>query len=429
MKLNEHRNALRLWNRGHWKNYLFSQGMLLLASLFLVFFISIGMGVQDVLDKFLSSDLPAEQVKVTPGGLQAGFFQTETGGMEITEDIRLYLDSIPEVARIDPQIYLHVPAYLSGRLGGSPYYTDITLEGVTSGFLADSLLTLTDWEYTLDDTSGKYLPIILSENLFLLYNAGFAESNGLLGLTPQAIVGMECSITLGRSSLANLRHNPITVNARIIGTSRNMNLFALGVPFEFVEEVNHVFLPEDTRRYSTLVITAERADDVPEIVRQVEETGLNAETRRGIAQKAEVLVGSVTLALSALAGIILFSALLSAIHTLVADLKSRKYALGVLMALGTSRDRMAMTFAFQIFFLSLVSVFSGAALGCLLAWGASYTLLSISPVLHSVVETIAVFPIGWILTAISTILASATGIAYVFFRRILSTPVNRLLRG
>ncbi|MBC8428697.1 MAG: hypothetical protein H8D05_00475 [FCB group bacterium] len=429
MKFDEYRTALKLWNRGHWKNYLFSQGMLLLASLFLVFFISIGMGVQDLLDRFLSNDLPAEQVKVTPKGLQAGFFQSETGGMEITESIRLYLDSIPEVARIDPQIYLHVPAYLSGRLGGSPYYTDITLEGVTSGFLADSLLTLSDWEYSLSDTADKYLPIILSENLFLLYNAGFAESNNLLGLTPEAIVGLECSITLGRSSLVNLRHNPITVNARIIGTSKNMNLFALGAPFEFVEEVNQIFLPEDTRRYSTLVITAVRAEDVPKIVRDVEETGLNAETRRGIAQKAEVLVGSVTLALSALAGIILFSALLSAIHTLVADLRSRKYALGVLMALGTPQDRMAMIFAFQVFFLSSISVFSGAVLGCLMAWGASYALLSISPVLQSVIETIAVFPIRWILISICFILITATGSAYLFFRRILSTPVNRLLRG
>ncbi len=37
----------------------------------------------------------------------------------------------------------------------------------------------------MQDSSSKPLPIILSENLLILYNAGFAESSGLMGLTPE----------------------------------------------------------------------------------------------------------------------------------------------------------------------------------------------------------------------------------------------------
>lgn len=428
MKPSEIRLALHLWNRGHWKDYIFSQGMLLTASLLLVFFIAIGLGVQNVLDRFLSSDLPAEQVRVTPSGMQAGFFQTETGGMEITEDIRNVLAALPLVARIDPQIFAHVPAYLRGRLGGQPYYTDITLEGVTGEFLGDSLLEDIDWSYTLDDSASRMLPVILSENLLLLYNAGFAESNNLLGLTPEGVIGMECTVTLGRSSIADLDHPPVTVRARIEATSRNMNLFAIGVPFEFVDQVNSLFLPEDTRKYSALVITARTAEDVPSIVREVEAFGLRAETRRGIAQKAEILVGAVTAALSALAAAILLSALSSAIHTLVADLKNRRFALGVLVALGTPYDRLALIFAFQILFMSAATLVIGAVLGCLLAWGASSMLLSLSPVLRAAVDTLAVFPAVWLVAGLGLMLSSATGIAYIFFRRILGTPVTRLLR-
>ena len=76
MKLSEVKLSLHLWNRGHWKDYIFSQGMLFTASLLLVFFITIGLGVQNLLDRFLSNDLPAEQVRVTPSGMQAGFFQS-----------------------------------------------------------------------------------------------------------------------------------------------------------------------------------------------------------------------------------------------------------------------------------------------------------------------------------------------------------------
>jgi ABC-type antimicrobial peptide transport system permease subunit len=428
MSWTETKKALHLWNRGHWRDYIFSQGMLFIASLLLVFFISIGLGVQNLLDRFLSSDLPAEQVRVTPGGVQAGFFQTESGGIEITEDVKSDLENSPLVERIDPQIYAHVPAALRGMLGGQPYYTDITLEGVTGEFLGDSLLEDIDWSYTLSDSSTRFLPIILSENLLLVYNAGFAESNDLIGLTPEGVLGTECTLTLGRSSIASMDLEPVTVRARIEATSRNMNLFAIGVPFEFVEQINNLYLPDDDRRYSALVITAKNAEDVPEIVRMVEERELHAETRRGIAQKAEILVGAVTAALSALAAAILLSALSSAIHTLVMDLKNRRFALGVLMALGTPHDRLALIFAFQIFFMSFITMVLGSALGCLLAWGASSTLLSLSPVLRAAVDTLAVFPVGWLSAGIGLMLLTSTGIAYLFFERILKTPVTRLLR-
>ncbi len=422
------RLALHLWNRGHWRDYLFSQGMLFVATLLLVFFISIGLGIHGVLDRFLSTDLPAEQVRVTPPALSAGFFQTEEGGSEITEEVRDSLEAMPEVARIDPQVYAHVPAQLEGYLGGRRYYTDITLEGVTEEFLGDSTLARVDWDYTLEDSATKYLPIILSENLLLLYNAGYAGPNELLGLTPEGVIGMEAEITLGESSVAEMDHEPITVRGRIEATSRNMNLFALGVPYGFVERVNEVFVPADTRRYSALVITATDAEDVPEIVGRAEAMGMRAETRRGIAQKAELLVGSVTAALSALAAAILLSALSSAIHTLVADLRNRRFALGVLVALGTPGERLAMVFAFQVFFMSFLTTLLGGAAGCLLAWGASSMVLSLSPAIAGTVGTLAVFPFGWLAAGLGILLVSSTGIAYIFFARIIRTPVTRLLR-
>jgi len=428
MKPGEVRRALHLWNRGHWKDYVFSQGMLLTASLLLVFFVAIGLGVGRVLDHFLASDLPAEQVRITPQGMQAGFFQTELGGLEITEDIRDSIAALPAVRSIDPQVYAHVPALLRGYLGGQPYYTDITLEGVTQAFLGDSLLRETDWSYLLADSSSKLLPIVLSENLLILYNAGFAEANDLVGLSPEGVIGLEATITIGRSSIADLSRPPITIRAVIVATSRNVALFALAVPLEFVDQINTLYLPDRTRSYSALIVTAVTAADVPGIVRMAEAMGLRAETRRGIAQKAELLVGVVTAALSALAVAIMLSALASAVHTLIADLRNRRYALGVLIALGTSHDRLAMIFAFQIFFMSLLTTTIGGLLGCGIAALVSRLLLSLSTVLSSAVDTIAVFPVWWMIAGLGVMLLASTGTAYIFFRKLLRTPVPELLR-
>jgi hypothetical protein len=428
MRFGDVRRALRLWNRGHWRDYLFSQGMLLTASLLLVFFVAIGLGVGRLLEHFLASDLPAEQVRVTPEGMQAGFFQTELGGLEITDTVRDSIAALPTVSRIDPQVYAHVPALLRGYLGGQPYYTDITLEGVTGAFLGDSLLQDIDWSYTLADSATKLLPIVLSENLLILYNAGFAEANDLVGLTPEGVVGLEATVTIGRSSIADLPHPPVTIRAVIVATSRNMALFALAVPLEFVEEINAMYLPDRTMSYSALMVTATTAEDVPSIVRMVEDMGLRAETRRGIAQKAELLVGVVIAALSALAGAIMLSALSSAIHTLIADLRNRRYALGVLVALGTSHDRLAMIFAFQIFFMSMVTTVIGGLLGCGIAALVSHMILSLSTVLRAAVDSLAIFPVGWMLAGLGVLLLSSTGLAYIFFRRLLGTPVPDLLR-
>jgi len=422
------RRAMHLWNKGHWKDYLFSQAMLLVASLLLVFFISIGLGVGRILDRFLSSDLPEEQVRVTPQVISAGFFQTERGGIEITDALLDSLSRMPEVARIDRQVYAHVPAYLRGLLGGRNYYTDITLEGVTDAFVPDSLVQKFGWSYLLSDSAHKPLPIILSENLLLLYNAGFAEAHGLMGLTQQGVVGLECQVTLGASSIASMDSRPITIRALIIGTSRNMALFALAVPIEFVEEVNQLFIPERPHSYSALMVTATSAEEVPVIVRKAESLGLSAETHRGIAQKAEILVGIVTAALGALAVAILGAAIASAVHTLVADLKNRSYALGVLVALGTTRERLAQVFAFQIFLMSAATTVAGGLLGCGLAALVSYGLLTLLPVLRLAVPTLAVFPVPHLTAGLGTVLLASTAWAWFFFRKILGTPVTDLLR-
>mgnify|MGYP001405726228 CR=1 FL=1 len=235
--------------------------------------------------------------------------------------------------------------------------------------------------------------------------------------------------SIGRSSIADLETLERTVPARIVATSRNLALFALAVPIEFVDEVNDTYRPDRPRTYSALLVTAASAEDVPGIVRQVERMGLRAETRRGIAQKAEILVGVVTGVLSALAVAVLLSSMASAIHTLVADIRNRRHAIGVLVALGTTRRRLALVFASQVLMMSSVTMLMGAVLGCGLASLTSRALLSLSVALRNAVETLAVFPVGWLLLGLAVVLSVSTTAAYIFFRRLLAEPVPDLLRS
>lgn len=118
----------------------------------------------------------------------------------------------------------------------------------------------------------------------------------------------------------------------------------------------------------------------------------------------------------------------SAIHTLVADLKNRSYALGVLVALGTSRDRLVYVFAFQIFLMSLVTTVTGGLIGTAIASGVSSAMLSLVPALRIAVDSLAVFPVGWLSAGLGLVLIVSTMSAWFFFRKILSTPATELLR-
>ncbi len=102
-----------------------------------------------------------------------------------------------------------------------------------------------------------------------------------MGLTPEGVLGLECRVNVGSSSLASLQAPPVNIRAEIVGTSRNTALFALAVPIEFVEQVNSIYLPDETHAYSALMVTATRAEDVPEIVRYAESMGFQAETAGG----------------------------------------------------------------------------------------------------------------------------------------------------
>jgi len=100
----------------------------------------------------------------------------------------------------------------------------------------------------------------------------------------------------------------------------------------------------------------------------------------------------------------------------------------VLVALGTRRDRLVSIFAFQIFLMSLVTSVTGGLLGCGLASLVSSAMLSLVPALRVAVDSLAVFPVGWLSAGLGLVLATSTLSAWFFFRKILSTPATELLR-
>jgi len=58
----------------------------------------------------------------------------------------------------------------------------------------------------------------------------------------------------------------------------------------------------------------------------------------------------------------------------------------------------------------------------------SEALLSLSTVLSTALDSLAVFPAGWMAAGLVIVLAVSTGLSYVTFRRLLNQPVADLLR-
>jgi hypothetical protein len=109
---------MRLWNKGHGRNYLFSQAMLLVASLLLVFFISIGWAWAANGQVPLQRPLRRSR-SGSPPGVYLRVLSDRAGGAWKSPKLCWTAWRVsPRWPGSIRQIYAHVRPYLRGLLGG-----------------------------------------------------------------------------------------------------------------------------------------------------------------------------------------------------------------------------------------------------------------------------------------------------------------------
>ncbi|KQC12449.1 MAG: hypothetical protein APR63_02725 [Desulfuromonas sp. SDB] len=429
MRVRNFIKAFKYWNRGHWKSFFFSSLMLTVSTSLVVLFLCLGIGINSALGRIFSSTIARGQIVVNSSTTQVGVMTLRDEDAPLLDrDAAVAISRIPGVEKIDSQLFCSVPAFLTGHVPGlgNNYYTDVTLEGVDSSIIEEPSARRM-FNRSFSDTTDRVLPVILSSSLLNLYNAGLAPANQLPGLTPDAVIGLEGLLILGRSSIREESLAPRRYTVKVVGLSSSLSLVALGVPIEFVKEANQYYHPEKTQEYSALFITVESPSEVSRIMEKINAMGFQTKTDNEIVKRTSSFLQLVAFGISILSAIIVISSLVSTIYTISEQISNRSNQIGVLRTLGASPNALTSLFSFQVLVISAVDLLIGYSLGMLLALGLDKFIKLVLPSIYILTGGVVTFHWGLLLVLFLALSVIPTVIAYLIFVKLISKNLLDLL--
>src|SRR5207253_11079210 len=147
------------------------------------------------------------------------------------------------------------------------------LARVGSGFPADLVAGDARMPFA-DEGEGKPIPIVLNRRFLEIYNKVFAPQRGLPTLTDTMLVGFQFPVELGRSYVAGKTlPGSYEASLRLAGFSDRAPLAGLSMPIETVRRINARF-GQDSVGYSSVLLRAQRSEQVGEIAGAVKRMGL-----------------------------------------------------------------------------------------------------------------------------------------------------------
>lgn len=330
-------------------------------------------GGEEVLTEQVLGDLPAEYLRVRPSTLSLGVVELSLdrfeGGLldrEAVEDLR----GLRGVETVHPQAMSAFPVTVSANLLGRGFRTDVALEGLTAEWLAPEIPAEA---FQWSPESTEPVPVVLSEAVLALYNAGFAKSHGLPRLGRESVRGLELQAVLGDSSFGRAPGPPIRARLKIVGFSSRVSPLTLAVPFEAVDHYNRLFAqrvtddPEERQRrtgLTSVVLELGAMEAAPEVTEAVKDRGFVIDEGDGLAPRVGRALRSIQAAVGGLSGVLvaLFVVLVSQLFA--ALLAIRRRYLDLLEVLGASRRGILGLLVAEV----AGATAAGTAVGIGLAW-------------------------------------------------------------
>jgi len=301
-----------------------------------VFFLALGAGLDGVVNEVFP--VSTREVEVVLPQVALGNL---LGDQKIDDAVVDRLRKLRGVAAVYPKMSLRIPAVT--RYNGMFFGREIHmgLEVVAVGIMPE--LVGQDARMPFEDGGhDKPIPVVVNRRLLEIYNKVFAPQRNLPQVTESMITGFQIPIDLGRSWVAARTLPGIQeTTIQLAGFSEHATLAGVSMPLSAVRRINAQY-GMDAQTYSSVLLRAQSADDVPEVAAAVKKMGLEIdETERSRALQIGAAVQLVTLALGILAALITGLAAVNTMQAFYASVRERTREIGILRAVGATRGDVA----------------------------------------------------------------------------------------
>ena len=333
MRLSSLRRLVLLSIARDWKGVVFSALGVAIGIGSLVFFVSLGLGVDRVVRQKIFP-IEATLVDVVPPSVSIGVL----GGAKLDQSTVDRLAKLSDVAQVYRKMNVRIPA--ASRYDG-PFFgsslriaIEILAVGVDAGLVRKDVL-LGDFS---DPPPGEPIPAVASSRLLEIYNKSFAPPRNLPQLSPTLVVGFTLPVLFNRTFVGGTASGPsMAGQVQVVGVSERALVAGINIPLETAMRLNRLG-NVDANTFSGVTLVAADPSAVPRIIQAVKGMGLQIDDQeRRLAQNAGAAVLITTYAMALLSMLICLLAAVNIAQALFASVSARAKEIGIMQAVGASR--------------------------------------------------------------------------------------------
>ncbi|MFA5624110.1 MAG: FtsX-like permease family protein [Bradymonadales bacterium] len=401
------------------KNLAFASIGLIIGIASFVYFVALGAGVKSVV---LEDIFVIRQIEVVPRSYDLAITQASFSRIDYRAIEKL--SSIDHVVRAYPKMKFTFPAWATGgkEILGKNFRAEVVADGIATSLVQDmeghELFRDWDAEYTcVGEGDGaavscpegqrciggfcrklsckrsanicKYpsycasdtlecempVPVIANPSLLTVYNSSLTtalkagDGVRLPKLTEQAIRGFTFDVELGQSYLGDsAQGKPFTRRMQVVGFSNKAIAVGFTLPIEYVKRFNAVLTGETQRNvYHSVILEADSNENVAAISQGVKQLGYALDDKHEMAERMGLVISTITLLFSMISLIIVTISAINIAHTFFMIIAERRREIGIMRALGASRNDIRRMILGESLILGLMGSFLGVMLAVLSA--------------------------------------------------------------
>lgn len=318
--------------------------------------------------------LVARFLGVLPGRVVVEAAQFELGPLRLRGGLGAVLDDravealarVPGVTGVLRQARLPLPSQIQTSLGGTPFYSDVIVEGVDPGLVASELAP--GYSFSLPGPAEP-VPAVLPAATVDVLSAGLEMYTHGLGVGSSAFSGHHFTLVVGASSFrpgAGLARQ-----ARVVGISPQVGIAGPSVPLELVKQWWPTGAGAPPFSYYRVALVVPRGTAVPQVAEAVRKLGF-VTPGLDLLARVESAMRWLRLLVVAFGLLLLIVAGVGIANGLGLMVKEETPQLGLYRALGASRRDILALVLGRAFLVGSAGSLAGGLGGAVLSLAAGY---------------------------------------------------------